>query len=444
MTRVSDPGRTRIAVAMAMTTAGCLSVAFGLTALAPADRVAEITSIRTGEAATIGLTFLAFAIVGAIIVRHQPDNAVGWLCGLSGFLISLVALASGIGTYALATDPGSRIGVAAAWLAHVGSLVSIGAPLFILMRFPTGRPLGPGSKRAEVLTIGCFGVFAVLLATDPTPMINFPTTDNPLGLGQTSRLTGYGPILIPLAAVPGVAVVGTLVLRYRRGSTLERRQLRWLGVAAGFVCAAVLGAPLTSPELLGGGRNTTLSAVVYAIAYAAIPVSIGIAIVRDRLYDIDVIVKRTLVYGAVSAILAAVYVAGVVALQAPLGRIVPGDAQTLATAGSTLLVAALFRPVRGRAQRTIDRRFDRERYEAAITADAFAGQVRGEVELGAIVGHLVDTARRTVHPTAAACWVRPSAAIGRARVLGYNRRTDAHGAVRPTARRRAHGETSPT
>jgi hypothetical protein len=342
------------------------------------------------------------------------------MCGVSAFLISIVALASGIGTFALATDPGSRIGVAAAWLAHVGSLVSIGAPLFVLMRFPTGRPLGPMSRRVELLTIACFGVFAALLALDPSPMINFPTTPNPLGLGQTSRLTGYGPVLLPLAAVPGVAVVGTLVLRYRRGSTLERRQLRWLGVAAGFVCAAVLGAPLTSPELLGGGRNTTLSAAVYAIAYAAIPVSIGIAIVRYRLYDIDVIIKRTLVYGAVSAVLAAVYVVGVLVLQAPLVSVAPGEAQTLATAASTLLVAALFRPVRARAQRAIDRRFDRERYEAGRAIESFAADVRGQVELDAILRDFLAATGRTVHPASAACWIRQVPAIGRARMLGYN------------------------
>jgi hypothetical protein len=142
------------------------------------------------------------------------------------------------------------------------------------------------------------------------------------------------------------------------------------------------------------------------IALTSIPVMIGIAIVRYRLYDIDRIVKRTLVYGVVSAVLAGVYVVAVLGLQAVLGAFSPATSDTLATAGSTLLVAALFRPVRARAQRAIDRRFDRERYEATRTIESFAGDVRGEVELDAIVGDLLAAAGRTVHPSTAGCWIR--------------------------------------
>jgi hypothetical protein len=303
-----------------------------------------------------------------------------------------------------------------AWIVHTGSLSTTLVPLLILMRFPTGRPL---SRPAEWLTIAAIGLFVPLLAVEPMRLITFPTTPNPLGLGEARIehliLPAYALLLVPVASV-----AGTLILRYQRGSAVERLQLRWLGLATILIVCAAISAPLTSPGLLGGGRLSTPSVVINAVAFTSIPVAIGIAIVRYRLYDIDVIVKRTLVYGAVSAVLAAVYVVGVLVLQAPLGSIVPGEAQTLATAGSTLLVAALFRPVRARAQGVIDRRFDRDRYAAARTIDAFAGQVRGEVELGAIVGDLLDTARQTVHPAAAACWVRPAAAVGRARVLGYN------------------------
>jgi len=163
-----------------------------------------------------------------------------------------------------------------------------------------------------------------------------------------------------------------------------------------------------------------VTSAINAVGLSAVPLAIGIAIVRYRLYDIDVIIKRTLVYGAVSAVLAAVYVVGVLVLQAPLVSVAPGEAQTLATAASTLLVAALFRPVRARAQRAIDRRFDRERYEAGRAIESFAADVRGQVELDAILRDFLAATGRTVHPASAACWIRQVPAIGRARMLGYN------------------------
>jgi hypothetical protein len=209
-----------------------------------------------------------------------------------------------------------------------------------------------------------------------------------------------------ILVVPATLVASATRLRYLRGNAVERLQLRWLGFATLLVVAVWITTPLTSPEILTTGRFSTAYAVLSAVAFTSMPVAIGIAIVRYRLYDIDLIVKRTVVYGVVSAVLAAVYVVGVLVLQGPLVRIVPGEAQTLATAGSTLLVAALFRPIRARVQRTIDRRFDRERYEARRTIETFAGDVRDEVELGAILRDFLAATARTVHPTTAACWIR--------------------------------------
>jgi len=401
--RLADSrGRARIAVALAGLTAGCLLVALVLIALAPAARVAEIASLRIGEASLFGVTWVTFAIVGAIIVRYQPDNMVGWLCSLAGLYVAVIAVATGIATYSLALDGTSPIGVTFAWIVHTGSVSTILVPLLILMRFPTGRPL---SRPAEWLTIAAIGLFVPLLALEPMRLITFPTTPNPLGLGE-ARIEFLIILAYALLGVPIASVTGTLILRYRRGSAVERLQLRWLGLATILLVCAAISAPLTSPGLVGGGRLSTTSVVINAVAFTSIPVAIGIAIVRYRLYDIDVIVKRTVVYGVVSAVLAAVYVVGVLVLQGPLVRIVPGEAQTLATAGSTLLVAALFRPIRARVQRTIDRRFDRERYEARRTIESFAADVRGEVELDAILRDFRAATARTVHPATAACWIR--------------------------------------
>ena len=180
-------------------------------------------------------------------------------------------------------------------------------------------------------------------------------------------------------------------------------------MASVLVGLAMATMSLTSPDLVRGGRLSTLTAVINAVAFATVPLAIGIAIVKDHLYDIDRIVNRTLVYGLVSAVLAGVYAATIVGISAVLQVVAPQAGNTIATAGSTLLVAALFRPVRARAQATIDRRFDRERYEASRTIDAFAGEVRAEVELASIIVDLRLAADRTMHPATTGCWIRSRA-----------------------------------
>ena len=396
--------RRRVAVAMAVATAMLLAGTVVLIASRPADRVAELASLRLGEGLAFSLTWMSFSVVGAIVVRHQPGNLVGWLCSLAGFQVSVVALAVGIATYTLAADPRSPVGLAAAWLSHTGSFSILVAPLLILMRFPTGASLGPRWCRLEQFMLVSLGLFAVLIAIEPMRLLGFPTTPNPFAVGETARLSAPAFILLALPVV--APAPAAMVVRYRRGSRLERRQLRWVAVASVLVGIAMLSMTVTSPEIATTGRLSTVSAAVNAITFASIPVSIGIAIVRDRLYDIDRIVNRTLVYAVVSAVLGAVYVAAVLGLSAPLGALSPAAGNTLATAGSTLLVAALFRPVRSRAQRAIDRRFDRERFEAALMIDAFAGQVRTEVGLAEIVGDLLRAASLTVHPSTAGCWIR--------------------------------------
>jgi hypothetical protein len=348
---------------------------------------------------------MAFSIVGVVIVRHRPGNTVGWLCSIAGVGVSVVALSVGIATLALATDRSEPIGTTAAWVAHTGSITIVAFPLLIMYRFPTGRPLGQGWRRIEALTVAYVVSLILLVAVDPMPMLGFPATPNPFGIGAASRLSAL--IFVP-ATAGAVLAMSSLVVRFRQGSALERRQLRLLAAASALVGVAMGTMTVTSPDLVTTGRLSTLTAAINAIAFAAIPVAIGIAIVRDRLYDIDRIVNRTLVYAIVSAVLAAVYGVTVIGLSAPLGVLAPGVGSTIATAGSTLLVAALFRPVRARAQGAIDRRFDRERYEAAQSIESFAGQVRAEVELEPIVADLARAADGAVRPSTMSCWIRGS------------------------------------
>jgi hypothetical protein len=420
MTEQWSVQRRRVAVAMAIATAVCLGSTMLLIALSPADRVAELTSLRLGEGLAFSLAWMSFSVVGAIVVRHQPGNLVGWLCCFNGLQVSFVALTVGIATFNLAADPRSPVGLAAAWLSHAGSLTIFTLPLFIFLRFPTGRSLGDGWRRVEALVLVYVGAFGLLAAIEPMPLLAFPTTPNPFAIGDSPRIGAFG---FAILALPLVALVtSSLVVRYRQGSPLERRQLRWLGVACVLVGFAMLSMTVTSPELASKGRLSTITAVVNAIAFSSIPVAIGIAIVRDRLYDIDRLFKRTLVYALVSGILALVYAVAVVGLSAPLTALLPTAGNTLATAASTLLVAALFRPVRSRAQVAVDRRFDRERHEATTTVEAFSRRVRAEVELDAIVGQLLGSAGRVVHPSSSGYWLRARGSAGRALIGSPGRR----------------------
>jgi hypothetical protein len=298
---------------------------------------------------------------------------------------------------------------------------SIAMPVFVMLRFPSGRPLTPRFARLERLWILLVVSLIPVVALAPMPLLGFPTTPNPFALTDARVAPFLWYVTLVILVLLTVAA-WSLVLRYRRGSPLERRQVAVLGAAAALVAVDMASIPLTSPGMATSGRLSAPTQLATAIAMTSIPVAIGVAIARYRLYDIDRIVKRSLVYGAVSAVLFGVYLLAVLVLQAPLGAAFPGDAQTVATAASTLLVAALFRPVRSRAQAVVDRRFDRQRYEAERAIASFAGQVRGEVELEAIVVDLLDTADRTVRPSAAAFWLRRSATAGPAPVLGYNPR----------------------
>ena len=399
------PRRVRLAGALLLGTITLLGTTLVLFALAPADRIAQVSVLGPGEGLVLSVTWLAFAIVGAIIVRHQPANVVGWICVASGFGVSLIALATGLAAYELAIDSGSRPGQLVAWLAHAATILLFAFPVLLFLRFPTGRPLGPWFARSERIWMALAASSVLVAALEPGPLVGFASTANPFGLAGLPP----GPFVAyySFVVVAGLIVAAvSVVVRFRSGSWLERRQIALLGAAASLVLVDALALPLTSPELVSSGRLSVATYFASTIALTAIPVAIGIAIVRYRLFDIDRIVRRTLVYGVVSAVLAGVYVVAVLGLQAVLGAFSPATSSTLATAGSTLLVAVLFRPVRGRAQRAIDRRFDRERYEATRTIEAFARDVRGEVEIDAIVGDLLAAAARTVHPAAVGCWIR--------------------------------------
>ena len=221
------------------------------------------------------------------------------------------------------------------------------------------------------------------------------------------RVITPGTVIFPVLILM-IAGAVSLVVRVRRAGGTERQQLRWIAASFAVLMSAVVSG-LVIGTLVPGSGDSGLAWIPAMVAFPTVPIAIGIAVLRYRLYDIDRIISRTISYGVVSAMLVAVYAGLVLVLQGPLGAITGGD--TVAVAASTLAAAALFQPVRRRTQAAVDHRFNRARYDAERTIDALAARLRDEMDLPIVRSAVVDAVALSVEPTAASLWLRP----GRAR-----------------------------
>jgi hypothetical protein len=348
------------------------------------------------------LPFLAFATVGAMILARRPGNRIGWLCWAIGFAFTLSGLSSRQLWEALTDDQSWSTGWALA--AQLGTLAWLGTLLgllpFLILLFPTGR-LPSRRWRPVAWTLGLVvSLYLIARLLSPGPVSPPP---NPLGLESAE---GFLELVQTIAGITtpflALAVVGSLVLRFRRSRGDERQQLKWLTyvVAVDVVMLPAFGRAAEEwAPLLG-------ELVVFPVAMSMIPIAIGVAVLKYRLYDIDRVINRTLVYGLLTVLLAAVYALGVFAA----GRLLdPADGQSeLAVAASTLAVAALFQPARHRIQQTVDRRFNRRRYNAVKTVEAFSARLRDEVDLDTLSGELLALVDETVQPTRSSLWLRPT------------------------------------
>jgi hypothetical protein len=353
---------------------------------------------------------LAFSIVGALVASRQPRNAVGWICLTVGVGIPVTIAASEYARYAIETNPGSLpAGELVAslaswdWLVWVGLLV-IYLPFF----FPNGHL--PSRRWRLVAWAGGVGIVlvGVSAALLPGPIYEFPDVRNPLGLegakGELDAISAVGFALFVLC-VPASA--SSMVVRFRRAGGAERVQIKWFALAAALLAAMFV--PVAVASSLSPSYDETAQGVLIAqdlltLAFAAPAVATGIAILRYRLYDIDVVINRTLVYGALTATLAAAYLASVLLLQLGLRPLT--ESSNLAIGGSTLAVAALFRPARARIQGTVDRRFYRRKYDAQHTLEAFSARLRDQVDLGALNSELRAVVRETLQPAHVSLWLR--------------------------------------
>ena len=362
------------------------------------------------------LPFLAFPLVGALIASKRPKNPIGWICLAVGVIWMIMLTSTSYGWYGLVVKPDSvpfpaAIGSLGGWVwaPAVGLLGT-----YLILLFPDGRL--PSSRWRPLAWLSGAAILLVSAgsALTPGPVEGFPGIHNPFGLEKYPWVADATQSLTLLLPVCILASVVSLVLRFLSSRGEEREQIKWLAFAAsilglGFSSYVIPGNIL--PDDAAGAdplwQNLLEDAV--ALSFAGIPVAVGIAVLKHRLYDIDLLINRALVYGSLTALLAASYFGGVVGLQAAL-RALSGQESTLAVVASTLIIAALFNPLRRRVQAFVDRRFYRRKYDAAKTLAAFGTRLREETDLDALGEDLVGVARSTMQPEHVSLWLRPETA----------------------------------
>jgi hypothetical protein len=357
-----------------------------------------------GGQASLLLAFTAFMVMGAVIVAHRPDNAIGWIFSAIGLLVGTGFFAWQYAEYAYITRgsplPGAML---SAWYNSWWWFPTlILATIVTVLVFPNGGLLSARWRPVAWLTAAITATILALTALAPTLDLGQRTKlSNPIGLAwiPNPEQSALGPVLLGLLLVCTGAAVVSLVLRFRRSQGVERQQLKW------FTYAGVLLFSWSMVDLVL--PDVAPFTVLFGLTIALVPVAAGIAVLRYRLYDIDRLINRTLVYGLLTALLAGVYAGAVLVLEQVFGGF-RAEPPTWAIAGVTLAVAALFQPARRRIQQVVDRRFNRRNYDAAKTIEAFSARLRDEVDLDALSAELLAVTNLTMQPTAASLWLRPS------------------------------------
>jgi hypothetical protein len=352
---------------------------------------------------------LSYAPVGALIAARRPANPVGWLLCLNGVALSIGHFSSQYAIYTLLTQPDTLpAGEALAWISSWILPPIIGLQVYSYLLFPTGRLPSDRWKWLAWLTVAFVIVGVITSAFSFGANAGLGPIPNPLGIEGFSNVYNMVLNFLPLLYV---AVAYSLFVRLHRARGMERQQIKWftyavaatiIGITFAYMIPDTIDAPLWF-ERAGFALNIAVT--------PAIPISMGIAILRYRLYEIDLIINRTLVYGALTVLLAVVYFGGVTATQA-IFRTLTGQEQQpqLAVVVSTLVIAALFSPLRRRIQAFIDRRFYRSKYDARKTLEAFSVKLRDDTDLDALSDDLVGVVRETMQPTHIYLWLRPNPA----------------------------------
>jgi hypothetical protein len=362
------------------------------------------------------LPFLPFPIVGALIASRRPGNPIGWICLAAGITWMLGMVSGSYVLYGLRmANPGS-----VPYPAAVGSLSEFLPPTaillgtFLILLFPDGRL---PSSRWRLVAWLCGAVIALNFVAGifvPGPLPEVREVRNPFGLEGQPWLADANEAIGLLFPLCLLASASSLLLRYLRAGEEVREQIKWLAFAASVVALGVSGAVIHGTLFASGAAGSTdlllghLLEDTITLSFGGVPVAIGFAVLKYRLYDIDIIINRTLVYGSLTVMLATVYLGGVTATQA-LFQTFAGqdDLPQLAIVVSTLVIAAMFNPLRRRIQTFIDRRFYRRKYDARKTLESFSARLRNETDLDGLNAELVTVVRETMQPEHVSLWLRP-------------------------------------
>ncbi len=358
------------------------------------------------------LAVFTFPVVGLVIATRRPGNRIGWI-------LLAIGLGWGVANSTSYSDYGLVLHhhvPAAAAVAAVGStfwivpIVLMGT--FLLLLFPDGRLPGPRWRPVAWLSgaVIVVGVLTGVLTPGKMTQAGYPGATNPYGVTALATVVDDAKFALILVPILMVASAAALIVRFRRARGDTRRQIKWLAAAAGLVAGTYAVVELTSviayPSSPHAPGWLLVSQGVALVSFGLIPVAIGIAILRHRLFDIDLIVRRTLVYAVLVACLAVIYLAGVYAIEAVV-RSVSGSSGTFAVTLSTLAVALAFQPLRRRIQTAVDRRFYRAGYDAGRTLDAFSARLRDQIDLDTLSSDVLAVVGEALHPAHAALWLRP-------------------------------------
>ena len=346
----------------------------------------------------VGVVFsISFPVLGALVIRRRGGHLIGWLMLGMGISLAFHGFASRWAQTALVDDPGSLpLGDLASWFQAWAWMPGwLLATTLLPVVFPDGRPVGRHRVLAWVDGVAVAGVVIAVAAASwhlRGALLLIADDANPR-LSTLDQVAAVGFVLVGILTFVSM---GSLLVRYRRAARDVRRQIAW--VVYGALIAALMS--LIGTFLDVGGLFQTLEA-------SALVGGLAVAMLRYRLYDIDVVINRTLVYGALTGTLALTYLGSVLLLQLALSGATQGS--DFAVAASTLAVAALFRPARGRIQELVDRRFYRRKYDAQRTLEGFSARLRHEVDLGALNAELSAVIRETLQPAHVSLWLRPEA-----------------------------------
>jgi hypothetical protein len=344
----------------------------------------------------LSLPAISFATVGAILVTRLPGNVIGWLLAAGGLCFALTNGATGLADLGLTAHPGTIPGaIWFAWLSQWIWAPSFGAVVGLALVYPSGRLLSGRWRPVALAAVLVIALLAFGAAVGPWSDGLFPV-QNPLQIGGEALglMDALSVLAIPITVVVALLAVAALVIRYRRAAGIERAQLKWFAAVAA----------LSAPALLVGLALSNVFFLVAFLGFALLPVAIGIAVLRYKLYEIDRLISRTISYGVLTAVVGGLFVGFILVFQAVLAPVTGSN--ELAVAGSTLLAAALFQPIRRQVQRLVDRRFNRTRYDAERTVAEFASRLRDEVDLEQLRAEILATVSQAVEPVSVSLWLR--------------------------------------